>query len=387
MVAKLLPILGITFIDILGFSILIPILPYFVQHFGAPKVMVGVLFSIFAACQFVSGPLWGHVSDRIGRKRVLIISQIGATIGWTLLAFAPSLAWVFVARIIEGISGGNISVTQAYVADRVEPEQRARAFGYVGAAFSAGIVLGPASGGWLLAHYGYSTPFLLAASLQVITLLATIFLLPESIAKKGEVQEAASFRDILRYLGDRSVNGVLIQKLAYALGLYGWFSSFALVLQAQFGFGPSETSYFFGGFGIISIVIQLGVVGNLAERLGTRAASNVGFSSALLFFLLMPLVHSVVVLMVVIALFALGLAVTNATIATLLTDAAPERARGTILGVGSSLENISGVVMPTISTGALALYGPTWPALISGLFVLIALSLGLAAQRKAVQAA
>jgi MFS family permease len=159
------------------------------------------------------------------------------------------------------------------------------------------------------------------------------------------------------------------------------------VLQTQLGFGPSETSYFFGGFGIISIVIQLGVVGNLAERLGTRAASNVGFTSALLYFALMPLVHSVVVLMVVIALFALGLAVTNATIATLLTDAAPERARGTILGVGSSLENISGVVMPTISTGALALYGPTWPALISGFFVLIALSLGLLAQRKAVQAA
>lgn len=386
MVAKLLPILGITFIDILGFSILIPILPYFVQHFGAPKVMVGVLFSTFAACQFISGPLWGHVSDRIGRKRVLIISQIGATIGWTLLAFAPTLAWVFVARIIEGISGGNISVTQAYVADRVEPEERPRAFGYVGAAFSAGIVLGPASGGWLLAHYGYATPFLLAAGLQVLTLLATIFLLPESIAAKGEAHEAASFADILRYLGDRRVNGVLIQKLAYALGLYGWFSSFALVLQAQFGFGPSETSYFFGGFGIISIVIQLWVVGNLAERVGTRPASNIGFTSAFLFFTLIPLVHGVVMLMVVISLFALGLAVTNATIATLLTNAAPERARGTILGVGSSLENISGVVMPTISTGALALYGPTWPALISGFFVLIALSLGLLAQRKAVQA-
>jgi len=382
LVSKVLPILGITFIDILGFSILIPILPYFVQHFGAPKVMVGALFSVFAACQFLSGPLWGNVSDRIGRKRVLIISQIGATIGWTMLAFAPTLAWVFVARIIEGISGGNISVTQAYVADRVEPEQRARAFGYVGAAFSAGIVLGPASGGWLLAHYGYATPFLLAAALQVVTLIATIALLPESIAKKAEREKAASFADIIRYLRDRSVNGVLVQKLAYSLGLYGWFSSFALVLQAQFGFGPSETSYFFGGFGIISILIQLGVVGNLAEHLGTRPASNVGFCSALAFFLVVPLVHSVLMLMLVITLFALGLAVTNATIATLLTDAAPERARGTILGVGSSLENISGIIMPTISTGALALYGPTWPALISGFFVFIALVLGLLAQRR-----
>jgi DHA1 family tetracycline resistance protein-like MFS transporter len=118
--ARLFPILGITFIDVLGFSILVPIMPYFVRHFGASYVAVGALFAVFAFCQFVSAPLWGNVSDRIGRKRVLVISQIGATLGWTGLAFAPTLAWVFVARIVEGISGGNISVTQAYVADRVD---------------------------------------------------------------------------------------------------------------------------------------------------------------------------------------------------------------------------------------------------------------------------
>src|SRR5471032_1487327 len=125
--SRLLPILGVTFVDILGFSIILPILPYFITHFGANDIVVGILFSAFAACQLVAGPVWGRVSDRIGRKRVLIISQIGATFGWAGLAFAPSLAWVFVARIVEGISGGNISVTQAYVADRVDPNERARA--------------------------------------------------------------------------------------------------------------------------------------------------------------------------------------------------------------------------------------------------------------------
>ena len=138
MFAALLPILGITFIDILGFSILIPILPYYVQHFGASYVVVGLLFSTFAFCQFVAGPIWGNVSDRIGRKTVLVVSQVGASIGWAMLAFAPTLGWVFAARVIEGFSGGNISVTQAYVADRVEPHERSRAFAYIGAAFSAG---------------------------------------------------------------------------------------------------------------------------------------------------------------------------------------------------------------------------------------------------------
>ncbi|HKU80897.1 MAG TPA: MFS transporter, partial [Candidatus Tumulicola sp.] len=111
MIRKLLPILLITFIDIIGFSMLIPMLPYFVTHFGASPFVVGVLFATFSLCQFVSAPLWGHISDRAGRKRVLIISQIGATIGWTMLAFAPTIGWVFIARILEGISGGNISIT------------------------------------------------------------------------------------------------------------------------------------------------------------------------------------------------------------------------------------------------------------------------------------
>jgi multidrug resistance protein len=387
MVAKLLPILGITFIDILGFSILIPIMPYYVQHFGASIIMVGVLFSTFGLCQFVAGPVWGNVSDRIGRKAVLIISQVGATIGWVMLAFAPTLAWVFAARIVEGISGGNISVTQAYVADRVEPEQRARAYGYVGAAFSAGFVLGPAAGGLLLARYGYAMPFLLAAALQLVTLIVTIFFLPESVAAKGETAKAASLLDIPKFLADPRVSPVLVQKLSYSLGLYAWFAAFALILHAQLGLDASGTSYLFAVFGIISVVFQLFVVGNVTERIGTRNASNVGFMSAALFFALMPLVHNIPTLLITVVLFSLGLSLTNATIAALLTDAAPENARGTVLGVGSSMESISAIIMPTISTSVLAFFGSAWTASVSLLFVAIALALGIVAKRREVATA
>jgi len=381
MFAQLLPILGITFIDILGFSILIPILPYYVQHFGASYVTVGILFSVFAACQFVGGPLWGNLSDRIGRKAVLIVSQVGATIGWALLAFAPSLFWVFVARIIEGLSGGNISVTQAYVADRIEPEKRSQAFAYVGAAFSAGFVLGPAAGGYLLAHFGYRTPFLLAAALQLITLVVTIFFLPEKVAAKAEGDKTAGFSDIVRFLGDRTVSPVLMQKLAFALGLYSWFAAFALVLKVLLGFGPSETSYFFAFFGVFSIFFQLAVVGRLTERFGVRRTSNIGFFCACLFFVTVPLSHTIVELMLSMLIFAFALSLTNATLPALITDASPERVRGTILGVGSSLESIAGVVMPAISTAVLTYYGAGWTGAISAFFCFIALALGIAAQR------
>ena len=146
MIRKLLPILGVTFIDIVGFSMLIPMLPYFVTHFGLSPLFVGLLFATFSFCQLVSAPVWGNVSDRIGRKMVLIISQIGATIGWAMLGLAPNIAAalalapigvIFAARILEGVSGGNISITQAYVADLVEPRERSRAFGLIGAMFAA----------------------------------------------------------------------------------------------------------------------------------------------------------------------------------------------------------------------------------------------------------
>ena len=382
MFALLLPILGITFIDILGFSILIPILPYYVQHFGASYVTVGVLFATFAACQFIAGPLWGNLSDRIGRKWVLIVSQIGATLGWGLLAFAPTLLWVFVARIIEGFSGGNISVTQAYVADRIEPEQRSQAFAYVGAAFSAGFVLGPAAGGILLGHFGYRAPFLIAALLQVVTLLLTVFFLPEKVAEKAEGEKAAGFSDIFRYLGDPHVSPVLLQKLAFSLGLYSWFAAFALFLKTLLGFGPSETSYFFASFGVFSIVFQLAVVGRLTRRFGVRPASNIGFFSACLFFVTVPLVHTTVVLFLTMAVFAFALSMTNATLPALITEASPERVRGTVLGVGSSLDAVAGVIMPTISTAVLAFYGTAWTGAISAFFCFVALLLGIVAQRR-----
>lgn len=382
MFLTLFPILGITFIDILGFSILIPILPYYVQHFGASFVVVGLLFATFALCQFVGGPLWGNVSDRIGRKRVLLVSQAGATVGWLMLAFAPSLAWVFAARAVEGISGGNISVTQAYVADRVAIEQRSQAFAWVGAAFSAGFVLGPLAGGLLLDHFGYRVPFLLAAGLQVITLIATIFFLPEKVAAEADKGSSATFGDIVRYLVDPTVSAVLVQKLAYSLGLYAWFAVFALVLKVLLGFGPSQSSYFFAVFGVSSIVFQLGVVGRLSARIGVRATSNIGFAAACLFFLSVPFIHNVTELFLTQILFAFALSVSGATLAALLADAAPEKSRGTILGVGSSLEALSGVAMPTLSTAVLATYGPPWTGAVSAFFCSIALVLGLAARSK-----
>jgi DHA1 family tetracycline resistance protein-like MFS transporter len=379
-ILRLLPILGITFIDILGFSILIPLMPFYVQKFGGSPFVIGVLFSTFALCQLIAGPVWGNVSDRIGRKAVLIVSQVGATIGWTMLAFAPSLPFVFLARIIEGLSGGNISVTQSYVADVVEPARRARAYAYIGAAFSAGMIFGPAAGGYLAHAYGFVAPFLLAAALQLLTLVVTVFALPES-HKAGEKREVATFADIIVALRNPAVAPVLWQKLVYSLGLYGWFASLTLVLQRQLGLREDTVSYFFAGFAIISIVMQIFVVGRLTDRIGDRRANNIGLAAMLVSFAIVPLLHDAISALAMLVFFALGLSINNATIAALIGEAAPDSARGTIFGVGSSLESASGVVMPPLSTGVLSAYGVPATAAISGSLTLVALLMGLSQTR------
>jgi DHA1 family tetracycline resistance protein-like MFS transporter len=379
-ILKLLPILGITFIDILGFSILIPLMPYFVKHFGAPDIVVGGLFATFALCQFIGGPIWGNVSDRIGRKAVLIVSQIGATIGWTMLAFAPNISIVFLARIIEGFSGGNISVTQAYVSDLVPPEKRGRAFAYIGAAFSSGLVFGPLAGGFLVARYGFATPFLLAAGLQLVTLIVTIFVLPESRQTKVD-EKAASLADIKTSLLERSVAPILWQKFVFSLGLYGWFSVFTLVLQLQFGFDASNASYFFCVFGLASVIFQVGVVGRLTDALGDRVSSNIGFVVLLVGFAIVPFAHTIPLAILMVACFSLGLSLVNATIPALLSAHAPDNMRGTILGTASSLESVSGMFMPVISTFVLQAAGVAPTVAITFGLTTAALIMGLAALR------
>ena len=377
MIVKLLPILGITFIDILGFSILIPLMPYFVKHFGAPDVVVGALFGVFALCQLIGGPVWGNISDRIGRKRVLIVSQIGATIGWTMLAFSPTIAWVFVARLIEGFSGGNLSVTQAYVSDLVEPEKRTRAFGYVGAAFSAGLIFGPMSGGYLVDRYGFSVPFLLAAGLQVVTLVLTILVLPESRTHDADATPA-TFRDIPRAFMTNGVAPVLWQKLVFSLGIYGWFGAFTLVLQRQFGFTASGTSYFFCLFGVVSVIAQLGAVGRISESTGDRRSANLGYILLMVSFAIVPFARTLWAAGIMIVCFSLGLALANASIPAQLSRLAPDQLRGTVLGVASSLESIAGVFMPVVTTYVLQVGGVLPASAIPFAFTGFALALGIA---------
>jgi DHA1 family tetracycline resistance protein-like MFS transporter len=375
MIRRLLPILGITFIDILGFSLLIPLLPYYVMHFHQSAVIVGVLFSLFSFCQLVSGPLWGNLSDRIGRKGVLIVSQIGSTISWTMLGWAPTILWVFIARFIEGCSGGNIGVTQAYVADLVQPKDRARAFGYIGATFAAGMACGPALGAGL-AMYGFAVPLFTAAGLQFITLVVTLLVLPESRSRSDE-PVAVGPTEILRTFKNPKLSAKLWQKLALSLALYGWFGVMALYFAHQLHFGLRETYLFMIYISILNVVVNAFILGRVSDRIGNRTMSTLGIGVLVIAFAFVPFVNSVWQLALMAGLFSVGMAFGNTGLTALVSEAAENRLQGTVLSVTSSLDSFSGIVAPPASTALLGAFGSPWSAASSLVFGLIAFVMGV----------
>ncbi|MBV8530514.1 MAG: MFS transporter, partial [Candidatus Eremiobacteraeota bacterium] len=348
--------------------------------------VVGLLLSTFSACQLASAPVWGFVSDRIGRKMVLIISQIGATIGWAMLAVAPNIAAalavapigvIFAARVVEGVSGGNISITQAYVADLVAPRERARAFGLIGAMFAAGMVFGPAGGGILYARFGFATPFLVAAALQFLTLILTITMLPESRTRRAD-EERLGIRAVLESFHNPRLARFLWQKLAIALALYGWFAVFALFLQRRLGFSLAETDYLFSSFAAFSVVMNAFVVGRISARLGDRWMSNLGLTCLVAGFALIPFVSAVFPTLVIsMLLFGFGMALTNTGITALISNAASDREQGTVLGSSSSLDSLSGILAPPVSTHMLGTFGPRFAGIEPFTLAAIALGMGL----------
>lgn len=373
-----MPILGITFIDIVGFSMLLPILPYFVTHFGMSAEVVGILMATFSLCQLISGPLWGNMSDRIGRKMVLVISQIGATIGWAMLAFAPNILWVFIARIVEGASGGNIGITQAYVADLVEPKERARAFGLIGATFAAGMVFGPVGGGLLFSKFGFAAPFLAASGLQLVTLILTLILLPESRSKQEDDGEAkVGLRDIAATFTNVRLSPLLVQKLALSLALYAWYSVIALYLAGQLHFNVVQTTQYFSAFAVVNVIINAFGVGRASNKLGNRLMSSLGLALLVVAFAFTPFVHVWWTVAGVMLLFALGGAFAQNGLTAMISSAASDREQGTVLGVSSSLDSLSGIIAPPLSTGVLSRYGSPFAGLASLVMSTVGLGLGI----------
>lgn len=338
------------FIDILGFGIVIPVLPLYAEHFGATALQIGWLIGIFSLAQFFFAPVWGKISDRVGRKPVLLIGLAGTVAGYVLMGLAQTVTALFVARLIAGISGANISAAQAYLADISTPENRARAMGLLGAAFGLGFVFGPALGGWAGATFNYAAPMYIAAGLAAVNAVFVLFRLPES-HHPGVADRPAErlFPTLFSHVEKRtflwSVGGYFLVITGFSIMT----SLFALLLNHRFGLDAKKTGYILAGIGIIGVVIQGGLIGRLVRRCGEPrlALSGAVLMGAGLAWL--AFAGSVGSMFAATALVGIGNSLLMPTLSSLASRSAEAEWQGRALGVMQSCGSLARWFGPMIA--------------------------------------
>jgi MFS family permease len=346
---SLIPIYGITFLDILGFTILIPLLPFVAKHFGAVDVVAGALLSTTAVCATVSSPLWGALSDRFGRRRALLGSQIASFAAFLLIACATGIPMLFVSRAIEGLGGGNLGVASAYIADVTTPAQRPQALAFATAAFGAGFIAGPILSG-VLVRFGFFVPFLVAAGFQAANMLLTATLLPEShepTVKRFDWRAASAL------LRNGAITSVLWRRFLYIFAFTSFFTTFSLFLSEVLHVGAAGSSGLLGVAGAVGAFAQIVLVGPLTRRFGLRDVALGAFALGVLAYASLGFVGGVGAFVVTIAFWALSGSLLRPILDARIAELATEEERGTVLGFGDSLDNFSLIFAPAIGAALL----------------------------------
>jgi MFS transporter, DHA1 family, tetracycline resistance protein len=367
------------FLDLVGFGIVIPLLPLYAEQFGASPMAVVWLVAIYSLMQFVFAPWWGQLSDRIGRRPVLLIGLFGSAVSYLAFGLAGSLLMLFLARAAAGIMGANIGVAQAYVADITSPEDRAKGMGMIGAAFGLGFIFGPAIGGGL-SHFGPSVPFLAAGALAFVNGLMAIRWLAESrpaIARPVRTQYGfrARFQTLIGFANTGRGGTLMAVFFLVTFAFAALEATFSLWADRRWEFTPAHVAYLFAYIGVLITVVQGVLVGPLVRRLGERRLAVLGSAVLALGLIAIPAAPSITWLAGALALLAFGQGTTMPAISALISRAAPAGEQGRLLGVSQSLSALGRVFGPVWGGIAFARIGIGAPYVTGGLVVGLALLL------------
>ena len=379
----------IVFIDLVGFGMIIPLLPFYAEHFGADPFVVGLVMASYSLAQFAAAPFWGRLSDRVGRRPVLIVSLAGAAAAYIWLGYADELWILFAARLAGGAMAGNISAAFAYMADITTPENRARGMGLIGAAFGLGFIAGPALGGLLAgsdpALADYRTPALAAAGLSFLALAMSFAILKESLSKevrrrlaeKPRSQRWAQFRAAL---ARPRVGGLIGLTFLATFVFAGMEATFALWSNRQFGWGPAQNGYLFAFIGILSATIQGGLIGRLAKKFGEARLIIFGTGALAIGLGLIPFSSSLPYLLVAMIFLGIGFSVMSPSLNSLVSLQVGAEDQGGIMGINRSANTLARVLGPAWAGFLFATLGRNWPyfsgaLLMGGVFLLAARSL------------
>jgi MFS transporter, DHA1 family, tetracycline resistance protein len=360
--SPLLPIFLIVLVDVLGLTIILPLLPFYAEKLGASATVVGLLISSYAFFQLISGPILGRWSDRIGRKPLLIVSQLGTLTGFLILAFSNQLWLVFLSRIIDGATAGNLSLAQAYIADVTTPENRAQSFGLIGIAFGIGFFVGPGISGFL-SQYGYSYPILAAAFLSASSIVCTATLLPkvephtaeEAPGPGGRRLSIFDWKAYGEYFARPGLGPLLWQFFFFAFFFSLSMSGFALFANAGpyrwhgQRLGPREVGYLFMWVGFLGIILQGGLIGPLVRWLGERTLVWTGFAVTAVTYSWLGFTFTIPQLLGNMTFGSYGSGVLRPAVTALITHKAGRREQGVVLGLTQSLTSISQIIAPIIA--------------------------------------
>jgi len=338
-------------VNLIGFGIIIPLLPFYAQTFGASPLAIGLLFASFSFSQLVASPVLGHWSDRWGRRPILVFSLIGTVISFVMLALARSLAILFIARIVDGLSGGNITTARAYIGDIATEENRAKYFGFLGAAFGLGFIIGPGLSG-LFAHISYTAPIWAAAAITLVATLLAWFWLPETVHRVNAV--AGSPWKALRELSGRPGLRLLLSiDFLYWASFAVYQTTFALFGERRFGLDATQTGYLLAAFGFLGVIVQGGMVGPIARRLGEKQMLIIGLVFVAIAWGGTAMTHSFPIFLLLLVPGALGIGFCNPSLVSLVSGAGGKHEQGRVQGAAGALESLGRGLGPVWGNGLL----------------------------------
>lgn len=396
---------AVVFINLVGFGLVVPLLPFFAQSLKAEAWQITLMFSAYSLGQFFAEPFWGRLSDRVGRKPVLLVTLVANALGYLMLAFVPNIWLAIAVRLFTGLGAGNISTVQGYVADVTPPEQRAGRMGLIGAAFGLGFIVGPGLGGLLtqpqLGRLGYQLPIFLAAALAALAAVGVMVFLRESRAKADPAAARPAF---LAGLKDARTNPVvsrvLVVTLIYMAGFSAMESVFGLWSESRYAWGAREVGLSFMIVGVISVLNQGFLAGRLARRFGEARVLATGmllFGSSLVLQILAPVqwfpatrlelgglslpVVQGWVIPLVMAVGACGMSLAMPNISAMISRASPPDRQGAMLGLNMASSSVARIFGPMVAGGLFSGLGHDWPFLIGALLTVPAAVMALNAGR------
>ena len=377
---RLYVIFLIIFTEVLGFSIVLPLVPFLGLSLGLTPSQIGLIISVFSICQLFASPITGKLSDHFGRKPLLIISQISTFVGFIFLGFATTAFLLIIARLIDGLLGSNMTVSQAYISDVTKPIHRTRVYGYSSGVFGAGLIFGPFIGG-ILSRINYSIPMFFAAAITMISIALVILFLPETISREPN-KMSLSFNDIIpvndvkHFVKKPKIRNSLLMFFIYNIAFFLFISNIGLLAEKQFHATADQVSFYMVWIGIIRVSIQTVLIARILRAFGENRALVTGVFSMTVSMVTLAFSSEYLFVFVPLIFLAYGTGVSRPILTSKLTNNVTQKETATILGVNNSLNSVSQIITPILG-GFIIEYLPsqTLPLLSAIIFVSLLLFL------------